>query len=85
MKILDGFRFGCARTFVLEQLIVVHSVSADLRWALAALALRSFTAMWGVAQARLMSLIQDAARRGHKARFADDIAAADTTVATARS
>ena len=85
MKILDEFRFGCARAFVLEQLIVVHCTSADLRWALAALAFRSFTAMWAVAQARLMSLIQDAARRGHKAGFADDIAAADTTVAAARS
>ncbi|MGB8401797.1 MAG: hypothetical protein WCE35_23700 [Bradyrhizobium sp.] len=82
--ILDEFRFRCARTFVLEQLIVVHCGSADLRWALAALALRSFMAMLAVVQARLMSLIQDTARRRRKAGFAGDIAHADTTVAAAR-
>jgi hypothetical protein len=84
MKIRDGLRSWCARTLLLEQLIVVHSVSADLRFALAALALRSFTAMWAAAQVRLMSPIQDAARGGHKAGFADDTATADTTVAAAR-
>jgi hypothetical protein len=82
MMILDEFGFRRAQSFALEHVIAVHCVSGDLRWALAALAARSCTAMWVLAQARLALLVRYAARRaGPRGRFMPHIAAADTMVA----
>ena len=44
-----------AQTFALEQLVCIHSVTFDLRWAMVELAWRSFTAMCAYAQGRLAS------------------------------
>jgi hypothetical protein len=44
-----------ARGFAFEQLVSIHSVTTDLRWAMVELAWRSFTAMCAFAQGRLVS------------------------------
>ena len=44
-----------ARSFTLEQLVTIHCVTSDLRWAMVELAWRSFTAMCAFAQGRLVS------------------------------
>jgi hypothetical protein len=43
------------RTFALEQLVSIHSVTLDLRWAMVELAWRSFTAMFALAQGQFAS------------------------------
>jgi len=43
-----------ARASALEQLVSIHSVTSDLRWAMVELAWRSFTAMCGFAQGRFV-------------------------------
>ena len=63
MTILDQFDFRRAQSFALEHAITVHSVSGDLRWALAELAARSFAAMWAFGRARVALLVRYAARR----------------------
>ena len=50
-----------ARGFAFEQLVFIHAVSTDLRWAMVELAWRSFTAMFAFAQGRLRSWA-----RGHR-------------------
>jgi hypothetical protein len=42
------------QAFALEQLVSIHSVTLDLRWAMVELAWRSFTAMCGLAQGRFV-------------------------------
>ena len=75
MMILDQFGFRRAEGFALEHAITIHCVSGDLRWALAALAARSFASMWMSGQARLVLLVRYAARRaGRKASFMPHIA-----------
>ena len=49
-----------ARGFALEQLVSIHCVTSDLRWALIELAWRSFTAMFAFAQGRLVSWVRKA-------------------------
>ena len=44
-----------ARGFALEQLVSIHSVNTDLRWAMAELAWRSFTAMCALAQSQIVT------------------------------
>ncbi len=44
-----------ARGFAFEQLVSIHCVTTDLRWAMVELAWRSFTAMCAFAQGRLVS------------------------------
>jgi hypothetical protein len=44
-----------ANAFALEQLVSIHCVTSDLRWALVELAWRSFTAMCAFAQGHLVS------------------------------
>lgn len=44
-----------ARGFALEQLVSIHSVNTDLRWAMAELAWRSFTAMCALAQSQFVA------------------------------
>jgi len=82
MMNLDQSGFRRARSFVLEHAITVQTVSADLRWALAAVALQSLGAAWAFARARLAALIRGAARRiRRKVRIMALLAAADTMVA----
>jgi hypothetical protein len=49
-----------ARGFALEQLVSIHCVTSDLRWALIELAWRSFTAMFAFAQGQLVSWVRKA-------------------------
>jgi hypothetical protein len=44
-----------AKSFALEQLVSIHCVTADLRWAMVELAWRSFTAMCAFAQGQVVS------------------------------
>jgi len=44
-----------ARGFAFEQLVSIHCVTSDLRWAMVELAWRSFTAMCAFAQGRLVA------------------------------
>jgi hypothetical protein len=82
MRILDEFVLRRAQSFALEQLVIVQCGSADLRWALAALALRSLSAAWTSSRRHLITLARNAARRiRHKACFTDSFAPAATTVA----
>jgi len=50
-----------ANAFALEQLVSIHCVTSDLRWAMVELAWRSFTAMCAFAQERFVSWA-----RGHR-------------------
>jgi len=38
------------QAWALERLVCFHCTSGDVRWAMVALALRSFTAIWALAQ-----------------------------------
>jgi hypothetical protein len=44
-----------AQSFALEQLVSIHCVTSDLRWAMVELAWRSLTAMCALARAQLVS------------------------------
>jgi hypothetical protein len=48
-------RLANTEVFALEQLVSIHSVTMDLRWAMVELAWRSFTAMWAFAQGQFVS------------------------------
>ena len=45
-----------AKSFTLEQLVSIHCVTSDLRWAMVELAWRSFTGMCAVVQGQFVSL-----------------------------
>ena len=47
-----------ARGFALEQLVSIHSVTSDLRWAMVELAWRSLTAMCVFAQRQLVAWVR---------------------------
>ena len=47
-----------ARGFAFEQLVSIHAVSTDLRWAMVELAWRSFTAMCALAQGQIASWVR---------------------------
>ena len=49
-----------AQGFALEQLVFIHCVTTDLRWAMVELAWRSFTAMCAFAQVHLVRLVRNA-------------------------
>jgi len=56
----SGFRgslapLANARGFAFEQLVSIHCVTTDLRWAMVELAWRSFTAMCAFAQGRVVA------------------------------
>jgi len=62
MTIFSEFGFRGSRrrlvntqAFALEQLVSIHCVTTDLRWAMVELAWRSFTAMCASAQGQLQS------------------------------
>jgi hypothetical protein len=50
-----------AKSFTLEQLVSIHCVTSDLRWAMVELAWRSFSAMYVVAQRQFVQWV-----RGHR-------------------
>jgi hypothetical protein len=78
--------FWRAQAWALEHLISVHCASGDLRWAIAALALRSFAAFEAFAQKQLVSLARNVMGRAWQgARFAADMTAADRMVAAGGS
>ena len=60
---------GNARGFALEQLVSIHCVTTDLRWAMVELAWRSLTATCAFAQRQLVSWVRKArtprAEQGH--------------------
>jgi hypothetical protein len=78
-----GFRpFWRAQVWAVEHLISVHCASGDFRWAIAALALRSFAALEAFAQKQLVSLARTVMGRAWQgARFAASLTDADTMVA----
>ena len=43
-----------AQTFAFEQLVSIHCVTSDLRWAMVELAWRSLTAMYALAQGKFV-------------------------------
>jgi hypothetical protein len=49
-----------ARGFALEQLVSIHCVTSDLRWAMFELAWRSITAMCAFVQGRFVSWVRKA-------------------------
>ena len=49
------------QSFALEQLVSIHCVTSDLRWAMVELAWRSFSAMCAFAQGRFLLWV-----RGHR-------------------
>ena len=70
MTIFSEFGFRGSRrrlvntqAFALEQLISIHCVTSDLRWAMVELAWRSFTAMFAFAQGQFVAWV-----RGHRRR-----------------
>jgi hypothetical protein len=68
-----------ARCFALEHLASVHATTSDLRWAMLELVLRSFTAMFVLAQGQL-ALLACRVRHGRRC-LARRLDAADTMVA----
>ena len=86
MMILYGFGafrpFWRAQVWAVEQLVSIHCASGDVRWAIAALALRSFAALEAFAHKQLVALARNVMGRAWQgARFAGDTTAADTMVA----
>jgi hypothetical protein len=90
MMILYGFGalrpFWRAQAWALEHLISVHCSGGDVRWTVAALALRLFAALQVFAQRQLVALACNVMGRAwHGARFAADLTDADTMVAAGGS
>ncbi len=90
MMILYGFGsfrpFWRAQAWAAEHLISVHCTCGDFRWAIAALAMRSFTALEVLAQKQLVALARNVIGRALQgARFAADITDADSIVAAGGS
>ena len=86
MMILYGFGdfrpFWRVQAWAVAHLIPLHCSSGDFRGTIAALALHAFAALEAFAQRQLMSLARNVMGRAWQgARFAADLAAADTTVA----
>jgi hypothetical protein len=75
-------RFGRAQAWAVEQWMSVNDPSGDFRWAIAALAFRSFAALEAFVQKQLVRLARNVMRRAWQgARFAADGADADSMVA----
>ncbi|TAI60953.1 hypothetical protein [Bradyrhizobium sp. Leo170] len=71
-------RFRRAQTFALEQLVTIHTVSSDLRWALIELALRSIAALLTAGGRHLVFRSRRLVKR---VRLATHFTPADTMVA----
>ena len=54
-------RLSNTEVFALEQLVSIHNVTSDLRWAMVELAWRSFIAMFALAQGQFVAWV-----RGHR-------------------
>jgi hypothetical protein len=82
-----GFRpFWRVQAWAVEHLISVHGPSGDLRWAVAALALRSLARLEAFAQKQLVALARNVMGRAWQgARFAADMTDADSMVAAGGS
>ena len=78
-----GFRpFWRAQAWAVEQLISVHCASGDVRWVIAALALRWFTVLEAFLENQLAAWARSVMSRALQgARFAADLTDADRTVA----
>ena len=86
MTIFSKFGFRRSRQpilnvqyFALEHLVSIHATTSDLRWAMLQLVLRSFTAMWVLAQGQL-ALLACRIRHGRRC-LVRGLDAADTMVA----
>jgi hypothetical protein len=74
------------QSWALERLISISCVSGDVRWALVALALGSFTAIWVFGQRQFVLLVRSVAgRAGREACFAAAATDADSMVAAGGS
>jgi len=90
-----GYSFGSsgnlaplrlAQAWAMERLISFDCASGDLRWAIIALALRSFTAVWAFGQKQLLQSVRNVAGRvGLGACLAADMNPADSMVAAGGS
>jgi len=60
-------RLANTQAFTLEQLVSIHCVTSDMRWAMVELAWRSFTAMCRFAQGQFLAWA-----RGHRAPQEED-------------
>jgi hypothetical protein len=78
MMNLDELGLRRGQILVLQHLLSIHSISADLRWALAELAVRSLAAMLAAGRRRLVS---QARRLAQRVRLANRLTPADTMVA----
>ena len=82
-----GFRpFWRAQAWAVEHLISAQCSCGDVRWAIAALALRSFAALEAFAQKQLALWARNVMGRAWQgARFTAEMTNADTTVAAGGS
>jgi hypothetical protein len=75
-----------AQAWAVEHLFSTHCTSGDLRWAIAALALRWFAALEAFAEKQLVALARNVMGRAWLgARFAQGMADADSMVAAGGS
>jgi hypothetical protein len=81
MTMCDGSELLRGRSFAFEQFLIVSGGSHDLRWALAALALRSLRVLCASGRTLLVTWARNVARRSGAVR---GLAPADTMVAAAR-
>jgi hypothetical protein len=81
-----AFQTRAFQTWALERLISLNCAGGDVRWAIIALALRSFTLLWVFGQRQFVPLVRNVAgRAGQEGCFAADITDADTMVAAGGS
>ena len=75
-----------AQTWVFQRLISFNCAGGDVRWAIIALALRSFAVLWVFGQRQFVLLVRNVAGRVWAgACFAADITDADSMVAAGSS
>jgi len=75
-----------AQAWAVEHLVSIHCTSGDLRWAIAALALRWFAALEVFAYKQLVALARNVMGRAWQgARFAQGMTDADSMVAAGGS
>jgi hypothetical protein len=81
-----AFQTWALQTWALQRLISFNCAGGDVRWAIIALALRSFAVLWVFGQRKFVLLVRSVAGRvGQGACFAADITDADSMVAAGSS
>jgi hypothetical protein len=81
-----AFQTRAFQTWALQRLISFNCAGGDVRWAIIALALRSFAVLWVFGQRQFVLLVRNVAGRvGQGACFAADITDADSMVAAGSS